>query len=283
MTAGLNFTSFSEIVPATVTGNETEYWLKRAFPLGERAAVAAIAAYNSAAGSVDGALSTSVGAGPLAVFGEVRVFSDRAGSGEAGSAGAVGALLRLTPYLGVTGDVGRIFGAGADRHRPWSAGLAMEIPGSPHTMSFHASNGGATTLQGASHEKAVGPKSVRYGFTFTVPLGGADRWARIFRPARSSATHPAADTVAARVLMRQVAFSPAEIRIRAGETVEWVNAEPLVHTVTADDGSWASPFMSEGDRFTRRFDAPGRYPYHCLPHPQMRGVVVVLPAEAAED
>ena len=56
-----------------------------------------------------------------------------------------------------------------------------------------------------------------------------------------------------------------------------MNLDPIEHTATADDGSWGSPLLKEGERYVRRFEQPGRYPYHCTPHPQMQGVVIVEP------
>ena len=48
-----------------------------------------------------------------------------------------------------------------------------------------------------------------------------------------------------------------------------------VPLVTADDGSWGSELIQEGGRYSRVFETPGRYPYHCVPHPMMKGTVVV--------
>jgi plastocyanin len=273
LTAGLEYTSNSEIVVGARGQNEAEYWLKRGIPLGTRAAVAAMVAYNGLADSFDGAVSARTELGPLGIMGELRGFSDLFATGEAGMAGAVGAMARFTPYLGVNGDVGRVLSADSF-DVVWSGGLALAIPGSPHTLSLHASNGGATTLQGASREKVTGPKSVRYGFSFTIPLGNGSQWMRIFRPAPAAPAQTSGasgDTV--RVPIRMIAYQPPEIRIRAGQTVQWINQDPTVHTVTGE--GWTSEVMAEGARYTRRFDQAGRYPYRCLPHPQMTGVVIV--------
>ncbi|MGH7459207.1 MAG: cupredoxin domain-containing protein [Longimicrobiaceae bacterium] len=271
-TAGLDYTSNSEAVPTQLGGNESEYWLKRAFGLGAGSSAAARLGYNSAAGSVDAALMADGRLGPVTLLGEVRGFSDGFGSGEPHAAVALGTVIPLTRYLGVAGDAGRVVSADSFP-AVWSAGVAISIPGSPHTLSIHAANSGATTLQGASREKVIGPRSVRYGFAFTVPLGTGARWLRIFR---GEPEPPLADTArAARVEMREISFTPAEVRVRAGESVEWLNLDPVAHTVTADDAAWESGFLAEGDRFVRRFDEPGRYPYHCEPHSWMVGVVVV--------
>jgi plastocyanin len=203
--------------------------------------------------------------------GEVRGFSDAFGSGESELGYTAGAMVHLTPYLALQGDLGSSTAPSSDA--VWSAGVAVAIPGTPHTFSLHATNAGATTLEGMSQRKVIGPKDVRYGFTFTVPLGSKRQWGRVFR--RGDGAPQAAqtgDTVTAEI--RQVAF-PAEIRVRRGQTVLWVNHDPTEHTVNADDGSWASGVLAEGAGFARRFEEPGRYPYHCLPHPQMSGVVVV--------
>jgi plastocyanin len=33
--------------------------------------------------------------------------------------------------------------------------------------------------------------------------------------------------------------------------------------------------MFPDESYERRFDKPGRYPYTCGPHPEMKGVVIV--------
>lgn len=275
LTLGLDYTSNSEIVPDRLGGNETQYWLKRAAPLGATT-VAGVAAYNTAARSVDGAVSARHRLGPFSLLGELRAASSQFGSGDAGVGGALGATLAITPYLAVTADIGRLLQPDTFP-AVWSAGIALAIPGSPHTLSIHAANAGAVTLQGAARERVILSDHGRYGFVFTAPLGTLSQWARIVRPA---APRPAPDEgAAATVEIRMVAFAPGTVRIRAGEAVEWINHDPIEHTATADDESWGSAMLAEGERFVHRFDRPGRYPYFCLPHPQMTGVVIVEPAE----
>ena len=77
------------------------------------------------------------------------------------------------------------------------------------------------------------------------------------------------------VIVRAFAFAPAELRVRAGDRVTWVNCDPDPHTSTADGGGWSSPLLSTGDAFTHTFDAVGEYPYHCAPHPFMTARVIV--------
>src|SRR5918994_6950740 len=69
------------------------------------------------------------------------------------------------------------------------------------------------------------------------------------------------------VVIRQFAFQPAEVRVRPGERVTWINCDQDPHTSTADGGEWSSPLLVSGDAFTQTYSAAGRVPYHCQPHP----------------
>ena len=268
--AGLNFSSNTEVGTA-LGGNETEFWLRAIAIEGDRSALGLVGGYNTAAESFDAAATGRFDAGLLGLMAEARVFSDGYGRGEAIGAAGAGAMLRLTPRLALNADVTRAGGGVGDA--AWSAGVAVVIPGSPHTLSLYATNAGANTLQGTAREKVIGTESVRYGFAFTVPLGSGRQWGRIFSRAPDTAVAATGDTVI--VAMRDISFAPSEVRIRPGQVVMWINRDPLVHTATGEASDWNSGLMQEGQRFARRFDVPGRHEYHCLPHPQMQGVVVV--------
>jgi plastocyanin len=80
------------------------------------------------------------------------------------------------------------------------------------------------------------------------------------------------------VFIRDFAFLPDTLRVASGETVTWINCEPLqaeAHTSTADGGEWASPLMRSGETFSHTFRAKGSFGYFCLPHRGMRGTVLV--------
>lgn len=273
LTAGMDFTSFSEAIPDEVAANEHQFWLKRPFAAGPIDAAAMIA-YNTAAESVDGALDVAFDAGRFALFAEGRAFSDQFGSGDAGAAAAIGGRIGLTQYLGVTADVGRVL---TEDSIPaaWSAALAMEIPATPHSLSFQITNTGATTLQGASRKKSFGSQDVRYGFAFTVLVGGSGRWGRLFDPVRPEPVDEAVEEGVVRVDIRDYAFAPAEIRIRAGQTVVWTNRDAVGHTSTSTSGGWDSRLLTTGESYRMTFEQAGTYEYVCTPHPNMRGRVVV--------
>jgi plastocyanin len=84
---------------------------------------------------------------------------------------------------------------------------------------------------------------------------------------------PAAGTV--NVAISGFAFDPATITIKAGQSVTWTNKDGVVHTVTADDHSWTSGDIANGQTFTQTFSTAGTYKYFCAVHPNMVGTVVV--------
>ena len=80
------------------------------------------------------------------------------------------------------------------------------------------------------------------------------------------------------VIIRNFAFTPAQINVRAGTKVTWVNCGApgdAAHTSTSDGGVWASPLLEPGATFTQDFATSGSFPFHCEPHPSMTGTVTV--------
>jgi plastocyanin len=77
------------------------------------------------------------------------------------------------------------------------------------------------------------------------------------------------------VVIQRFAFGPADVRVRPGERVTWINCDTEAHTSTADAGLWASPLLAPGEAFTQEFTVLGEFLYHCEPHPFMTGRVIV--------
>ena len=80
------------------------------------------------------------------------------------------------------------------------------------------------------------------------------------------------------VAIKDLAFHPATVRVKAGERVTWVNCDDPgndAHTSTSDASGWSSPLLSAGQSFTHTFTGAGSFPYHCEPHPSMTGTVTV--------
>lgn len=72
-------------------------------------------------------------------------------------------------------------------------------------------------------------------------------------------------------------FVPGSLDVLVGDTVVWRNGDASTHTVTADQDSFDSGFLSPGATFAWTFSKSGLYAYHCAIHKFMHGVVRVVP------
>lgn len=70
-------------------------------------------------------------------------------------------------------------------------------------------------------------------------------------------------------------FEPAEITVAPGTAVTFRNDGQQPHNVKADDGSFTSPMLNNGDTWQHTFASPGVFSYKCEPHPWMTGTVKV--------
>lgn len=78
------------------------------------------------------------------------------------------------------------------------------------------------------------------------------------------------------VRVENMAYTPASVTIKKGETVEWVfDDNGLPHDVV-ESGSelFRSELVTEGT-YSYTFEEAGTFDYHCTPHPMMLGTVVV--------
>jgi plastocyanin len=90
-------------------------------------------------------------------------------------------------------------------------------------------------------------------------------------------------------------FDPKEVRAVLGlsNKVVWTNKDSIPHTVTTDTGykdpysgtfdvqsrpsEEGGAFVMPGKTYEFLFTQEGEYAYHCVPHPQMKGAVKVVP------
>lgn len=78
-----------------------------------------------------------------------------------------------------------------------------------------------------------------------------------------------------KIIITDLAFSPSEITIRQGDTIEWVNGDFIDHTATASDGTWDVD-IAVGQSARQNFDRAGTSKYFCRVHPDMTGTVHVV-------
>ena len=76
------------------------------------------------------------------------------------------------------------------------------------------------------------------------------------------------------VTIEGVAYQPAALIVKRGDTVVWVNNDPFPHTVTAS-GAFDSHAISAGASWKYVARKPGIFPYICTLHPNMKGTLTV--------
>jgi plastocyanin len=77
------------------------------------------------------------------------------------------------------------------------------------------------------------------------------------------------------VTINDLAFSPAEITVKAGDTVEWVNNDFIDHTATATSGEWDVMIVA-GQSARQEMTKPGTIKYFCRAHPDMTGTITIV-------
>ena len=77
------------------------------------------------------------------------------------------------------------------------------------------------------------------------------------------------------VVIKEFAFSPAELNITIGDGVVWKNNDAVAHDITFDSGGTGPGRIAAGEIAPRVFTKEGIYDYHCELHPEMKGRIIV--------
>ena len=83
-------------------------------------------------------------------------------------------------------------------------------------------------------------------------------------------------------------FLPYMVTVDVGGEVTWSNDDTAAHTETAGSaadgpsGEFDSSLFMAGTTFSHTFESAGEFPYFCMVHPWMAGVVIVQATEETE-
>jgi len=77
------------------------------------------------------------------------------------------------------------------------------------------------------------------------------------------------------VTIKQLVFSPAQISVKPGDTIEWVNKDFVAHTATARDKSFDVQIPANG-KGSLTVSKAGTFDYYCRFHPMMKGQLQVV-------
>ena len=150
------------------------------------------------------------------------------------------------------------------RHLAATAAVAAIVTIAASCGSSDDSNTADTSAAGEGTETTAADSGTRGGI-----YGNTDTGA----PADTSAAAPAAGGGA--VSIANFAFDPGDVTVGAGTAVTWTNNDGATHRVMADDESFDSEDMGQGDTFEHTFDTAGTFSYICGIHPDMKGTVTV--------
>lgn len=135
------------------------------------------------------------------------------------------------------------------------------------------------SLGRALHGRAVPPAMIAIAAVIVaVGLAGCDRGGLTSDTATASVTPvpvTAPPTAAGTLSISGFAFGPP-LTVAPGQVVSIVNADPVPHTVVADDKqSFDVQVGPNGRAFLTAPTAPGSYPFTCTIHPMMHGTLIV--------
>jgi plastocyanin len=77
-----------------------------------------------------------------------------------------------------------------------------------------------------------------------------------------------------KVTIDNFTFTPAELKVKVGDTVTWTNHDDIPHTVVSA-GKYRSKTMDTDGTFSFTFTSAGDYKYFCSLHPHMTGMIKV--------
>ncbi|PSJ57657.1 cupredoxin domain-containing protein [Pseudaminobacter soli (ex Li et al. 2025)] len=77
------------------------------------------------------------------------------------------------------------------------------------------------------------------------------------------------------VTIKKLAFAPADIHAKVGDTVKWVNTDPIAHSATTK-GGWDLT-IPPNKTASEVMKKAGEFNYHCRFHPNMKGHITVAP------
>jgi plastocyanin len=78
------------------------------------------------------------------------------------------------------------------------------------------------------------------------------------------------------IVIKEFAFNPPTLKVKAGEKITWINRDEEPHTVVSVGKKFQrSSALDTDQEFTITAGAPGTYEYFCSVHPKMTGTIVV--------
>ena len=91
----------------------------------------------------------------------------------------------------------------------------------------------------------------------------------------SSSSSSAAQSGDVAVEIKGFAFLPKDLTVDKGAKITWTNEDTTDHNVVANDDTFKSESLGQGDAFSYTADKAGTYEYVCTFHPNMTATLTV--------
>jgi alcohol dehydrogenase (cytochrome c) len=144
--------------------------------------------------------------------------------------------------------------------------VSYEVDGEQYIAMISGTSAWGFKLGGTIPAAQVAQRSPRERFVGAMTETSQIETASLQRDAGFTGSHFFTD---------EYAFSPYRARVKAGTQVTWRNNGRMVHTIVAEDGSWTTGPLNEGEVGGKVFDKAGTYTYICKEHPWVYGQVIV--------
>jgi len=141
-----------------------------------------------------------------------------------------------------------------------------EVDGEQYIATVSGANVWAFKLGGTLSPAAAPSRPPQETFTGPITDTSQIETASLQRDAGFTGSHYFTD---------EYAFAPYRARVKVGTQVTWRNNGRMVHTVMAEDGSWTTGPLNEGEVGAKTFDKAGTYVYICKEHPWAYGQITV--------
>jgi copper-containing nitrite reductase len=166
------------------------------------------------------------------------------------------------------------------------------VAGPPEPAHMHSSNAAidnnhshsASTLKtGVSKASSTNPKKSKKPVLLTGPVLSISAASFPDEPSGEDSAPAASGNVTVKILQGAGnyttdptrAFSTPRLLVKAGTTVTFFNTDDMVHFNKDDKGEFQTPVLRAGMSYSHTFRKPGTYNYRCIPHPWMKGTIIV--------
>ena len=77
-------------------------------------------------------------------------------------------------------------------------------------------------------------------------------------------------------------FLPGNLQLPAGATVTFANLDSVPHDATANDGTWETATLGDGESGSVVFGEAGEWSYKCTIHPAMKARITIIEEAPAQ-